>query len=148
MKTEPLPPLPRQKKQDEAEFGVSFRRWWATAGLPSASFELKHTHGEAFCPLSEVSDAQIAHGMMIERGGDLIRVLGGSGEPDYVALKGSPAYIVVRYPSCFVLVRVPAWVAERARGTRSSLTEARAQEIAEVVVNVRGPPRGSKSQRQ
>lgn len=141
-----LPPLPKQNKTLEADFGVTFRAWIESHRelFPhSATFELKQTDGKASLNFSEVSATQIAYGATIEREGALIRVQGMNGEPDYAWMApDARAYVVIEYPQGFCIIRVSAFVAERNASARKSLTYERAWVIASHVVKTRGPPVG------
>ena len=125
-----LPNLPRLHQKKEADFGVTFRHW-IEGQMPegSQSFELKHTRGRDYLPLKEVKPEQIAYGMRIKRTGELIRVQGTRGEPDYIWIKG-PAWIVIRYPKAFVIIDVDVFSNEKT----ASLTFTRACQIATNVV--------------
>lgn len=132
MKTvEILPELTKQLKRREADFGLQFRKW-VKPGV-GAAFELKHSHGADSLPYDAVEPEQLAWLTEIKLKGRLVRVMGGTGEPDYVWSQG-PAFIVIRYPSMFCLVDVLVFVAEEKDSTRRSLTAPRAREIAEIVV--------------
>ena len=69
--------------------------------------------------------------------GTLIRVQGTAGEPDYVYLRNAPAYVVIYFAKSktFHLIDVEAFLSEKTRSKRKSLTSVRASEIS--VVSVR-----------
>lgn len=134
-----LPPLPKQNKTLEADFGVVFRAWVEShrALFPHcASFELKQTDGAPSLSFSEVKAKQVAYSTSIEREGELIRVQGMNGEPDYNWLApDTKTYVVIKYPAGFCVIRMSAFIAERERSARKSLTWERAWVIASHVVS-------------
>lgn len=128
-----LPPLPKQNKQKEANFGVRLRRWVESMpDLTTGSLEIKHTRGKPSFPFREFKPEQQAFAHMIEFGekGCLIRVQGTNGEPDYIFMKKEPAYVVIRYPDYFYAIRVKDFIEEKKTSTRKSLVESRAAAIA------------------
>lgn len=131
-----MPPLPKQREDAEAQFGLIFRRYWESSGDPTASYELKHTLGADSLPFSAVKSAQIAYAHKISGSGVLIRVIGSDGQPDYVGMRGEPAYVVIRYPKFWCIIAMAEFVAERDRGVRKSLLSTRAREIARVIIEV------------
>ena len=132
--TDFLPPLPKQHKTKEADFGLVFRRWAEGQGFTGSEFfELKDTRGALSLPFSAVEVEQIAYMTEIQFKGRLTRIEGHVGEPDYGWLKG-PCYVVVRYPSCFCVISLMDFVSEEKESVRRSLTCARAREIAKWVV--------------
>ena len=130
-----LPELPKQNKSTEADFGLTFRKW-IRANPPKVMgevYELKHTRGEDYLAFDAVEPEQVAYGGKIEARGELVRVMGSRGEPDYIWVHG-PSWIVVKYPTFWCMIRRDKWLWERNMGKRKSLTSARAREIADVVV--------------
>ena len=131
-----LPPLPKQRRQHEAEFGLLFRRWIEKHPRPSGSYELKDAHGEDRLPFARLKAEQVAYANKINHGGALIRVLGINGEPDYVWLYRAPAYVVIRYPRCFTIIDVGDYVWERDNTKHRSLSVDRAKVVAIEVVDL------------
>jgi len=131
-----MPPLPKQHKQKEADFGVRFRHYVEShPGMPIGSYELKDTHGKDSLPFDTVEPSQLAYGHMIQsEKGAFIRVQGLRGEPDYIYLKLTQAFVVINYPDYFAIIEMDAFVKEKADSKRKSLTSIRAKEIAWKVV--------------
>ena len=130
-----LPDLPKQNKSAEADFGLRFRKWIAEH-RPTESgvaYELKHCRGESSIPFDAVEPEQLAYGGKIEARGELVRVMGSRGEPDYLWVHG-PSWIVCGYVGFWCMIRRDRWIWERNMGKRKSLTADRAKEIAELVV--------------
>ncbi len=134
-----LPNLPRQVKKREADFGIRFRRWIEQNPRGSAAYELKQVEGPSM-PFSDVQDHQIAALMMAKsKGGILWKIADDScGQKpfDYFYLKKEPAYIVIKYPDFFCIIDVEAFVVERDKSTRKSLTDTRAREISIITVKL------------
>ena len=130
-----MPPLPKQNKKKEADFGVQFRAWWNKNPL-QGEIEIKDTRGKDSLAFSEVSADQIAIGLMAtSRKGVLVRRSAGTiGGADYSGLVQSPYWIVIKYPKGFVIISLSTFLLERDRSPRKSLTWARAQDIAVIVV--------------
>lgn len=126
-----LPDLTKQLKRREAEFGLQFRKW-VKPGI-GVAFELKHTHDADSLEFSEVKSEQLAYLVTIKLKGELLRIMGGNGEPDYVWVCG-PAFVVIRYPTMFCLIDVIVFTEEEKDSIRRSLTAKRAREIAKIVV--------------
>ncbi len=134
-----LPDLPQQHKDPEAHFGLVFRKWLKahkSVYSDSCTFELKHTRGSLSLPYAALESAQIAYASAVSGDGELIRVTGTQGEPDYVWLVSVPAYIVIRYPTFWCIILVHDFVWERNMGKRKSLLAERAREIALTIVEV------------
>ena len=134
-----LPDLPKTKQDQEAEFGLLFRKWINAHKDyfdESCSFELKHTRGEDYLPYDELGAAQIAYASKITGEGVLVRVIGSDGQPDYIWMRHAPSHIAIRYPKFWCVLLVGDFVWERNMGKRKSLTSARAREIAIKVVEV------------
>lgn len=130
-----LPPLPKQNKKKEADFGIIFRRWWERNPLPG-NFELKQTNGKDSIPFWAVEPDQIAFGMAAgSKKGVLARVsVGTTGCGDYIGLVSSPSWIVIKYPGVFHIIATEVFVMESKRNKRKSLLESRAREIATISV--------------
>ena len=124
-----LPELPKQNKQDEAAFGLLFRSWHRKS-MVEGVFELKHSKGKAVIRRDVVEAGQVAWGMEIMTKGRLIRVIGSTGEPDYVWAK-CPSYVVVRWVGCFTLIRMDVWI-----GMGKTIKEDEAKQKALVVVSL------------
>ena len=128
-----LPPLPKQHKKKEADFGLVFREW--IEGHPdlldSSSIELKHTRGRPTFNLKEWKKNQriFAYRIRSEKG-CLIRVEGLNGEPDYNWYRNAPAYLAIKYPKGFVVIDT-AMIPDQ-----KSLTYAQACAIAHRIVHV------------
>ncbi len=135
-----LPPLPKQYKTKEADFGVELRDWIMKNPRYACSIETKQTTKPSIS-FNSVEQKQLNFGMAIKSNkGVLIRVQGINGEPDYVYLRNNPAYITIKYPKGFVLIDVETFIQEKERSKRKSLTWDRAKDIAiKVVVKNRGP---------
>lgn len=117
-------------KKREADFGILFRHWLRANPMFSAAFELKQTTKDCI-PFSSVEEHQLLYLAAIRSNkGTLIRVQGTGGEPDYIYLRNSPAYVVFKYPKSFHIIGIEAFILEKGRSKRKSLTEARAKEIS------------------
>lgn len=131
-----MPPLPKQNKKREADFGVEFRHWIEKNPRYSCSLEIKRTVTDSI-PFSEIKPEQIAWALSISGPkGALIRVQGLTGEPDYIWCCNMPAYVVIRYPKSFYLIHIDAFVLEKQQSKRRSLSSARAQKISTIVVEL------------
>jgi penicillin-binding protein-related factor A (putative recombinase) len=131
-----LPPLPKQHKQQEADFSVKFRHWLEANPRISSSFEIKNTRGKNYLNYSEIKPEQINYAQAIQDNnkGVLIRVQGMSGEPDYIYLRNEPALFVIKYPKAFCIINVNNLVHEMKTYKKKSLDFSRAQAIAIVTI--------------
>lgn len=131
----PLPDLPKQHKKKEADFGITFRHWWERRPF-NGNFELKHTRGESSLPFSAVESEQIvvANAASGNKGILLRLVKGTIGSSDYIGQVLQQTYIVIRYPKFFCLITFEAFMAEKSRSQRKSLTSERAREISKIIV--------------
>lgn len=127
-----LPQLPKKIKQDEAKFGLKFRKWLDEHPMMSCTFEMKDTRGSTSLPFSEVGQEQRMHGLRTGSDkGNLIRIQTGTpGAPDYAYYRKAPAFIVIRYPKSFQIISVETFMHEEKRSKRRSLLESRAKEIS------------------
>jgi len=130
-----LPNLPQINNQQEAKFGIAFRKWWEAHPM-EGSFELKDTLSKDYLSFSDVKPQQIAYGMRI-RGdkGALIRVVGLDGNPDYIGMVRQPSWIVIKFPGFFCIISVERFHLESQLSKRRSLTSARAKDISVVVIH-------------
>lgn len=132
-----LPPLPKQNKKPEADFGIELKHWVEKnfQTMYTSSIETKHTHGKDYFLYSELSDDQIAFALRVSSDkGAWVRVQGLNGESDYIFLRNEPAYFVIKYPDCFCFITVGNLLFEKEKSKRKSLTSERACEIAWKVV--------------
>lgn len=132
----PLPTLPKQIRGQEAAFGIEFRRWWEKHSIPG-NFELKHTKGAQSLSFAAVEIDQVHVGTMAySRSGILLRVtVGTPGAPDYIGQTNQITWIVIRYPAAFHIISLEAFLMEKKRSTRKSLTSERAESIATITVH-------------
>jgi hypothetical protein len=130
-----MPPLPRQNKSKEADFGLIFRKWWEK-NLLGGEFELKDTRGKPNFAFSDVSDDQMTIATLaVGNKGVLVRRTAGTiGGADYSGLVRSPYWLVIRFPKGWCIISFETFALERSRSKRKSLTWERAQEIATIVV--------------
>lgn len=130
-----LPNLPKQIRGSEAGFGIEFRRWWEKHPL-QGNFELKHTKGANSLPFAAVEPDQVIMGnAAYSRKGTLVRVtVGTPGAPDYIGQKNQITWIVIRYPTAFYVISLEAFLMEKKRSTRKSLTAQRAEAICTIAV--------------
>ncbi len=129
-----LPPLPKQYKTKESDFGIELREWLMKNPRYACSIETKQT-AKPYISFNVVEQKQLNFGMAVKSNkGVLIRVQGIQGEADYIYLRNNPAYITIKYPKGFVLIDVETFIQEKARSRRKSLTWDRAKEIAIKVV--------------
>lgn len=129
-----MPPLPKQNKKREADFGIQLRAWLENNPRFSCALELKQTTTNSIL-LSSIDQKQIAFGLQMRSDkGILIRVQGIQGEPDYIWCRNMPSYIVVRYPKSFHLIPVESIALEQKRS--KSLNAQRAEAISTVSVSL------------
>lgn len=127
-----LPDLPQQNQKKEADFGLKLKKWMVKNPMYSCALETKYSKGNTFT-MSEVEPEQLAWGMKIRSNeGVMVRVIGRTGEPDYIWCRNMPSYIVIKYPKMFCLIAVPTFIQERDK--QKSLTQSRASDIATIVV--------------
>lgn len=127
---ETLPPLPRVLKQREAAFGMLFRSWILKNRLPTGAYELKQTKTNTFL-FSALEDAQIAYLLRIKGSkGELVRVQGLKGEPDYIYMRRSSAWVVIKYPRSFHVIDIDTFLEEKKVSKHKSLSAARATELS------------------
>lgn len=127
---ERLPKLPRVLKQKEASFGVQFRHWILQKRLPTGAYELKQTTATAI-PFSALGDDQIAYLLRIKGSkGEIVRVQGVKGEPDYIYMRRSSAWVVIKFPRSFHVIDIDTFLEEKKNSKRRSLTAARATELS------------------
>jgi hypothetical protein len=121
----------------EADFGLKFRKWIMANPQLSASFELKDTRGEHSLPFNAWEEEQINHALRNRSNkGNLIRIEKGTpGSPDYVYYRNSPSWVVIKYPKGFVIISPDAFIMERDKRKRKSLTWDRAKDIAFKVIH-------------
>lgn len=135
-----LPELPARHKAQEAEFGLVFRKWinkYSEQWTDSCAFELKHTRGATAFAFSELSIEQIAFAASTEVRGELVRIPGTKGEPDYEWMApGTVTYVVIRYPKFWCIIPKVDVVAEKKASKRKSLSVERAREIAINVIDL------------
>lgn len=131
-----LPELPRTLNRQESKFSIIFRRWWEANPLPG-EIELKDTRGKNYLAFSEVSDEQIIVGTKAgTRKGILVRcTVGTTGRADYSGLVNSLYWVVIRYPTAFHVISLEAFLMEKKRSARKSLTSERAESIATITVH-------------
>lgn len=125
-------------KKREADFGVLLRHWVMANPLKhTATFETKQTTGSSI-PFSCFESNQIIYAQAIRESpkGVFIRVQGTSGEPDYIYLYKEPSFVVIRYPKTFHVIGVDAFLIEREKSKRKSLTEDRARAISVISVDL------------
>lgn len=122
--------MPRVLKQKEAAFGVQFRAWVLKKRLPTGAYELKQTKINTFL-FSALEDEQIAYLLRIKGSkGELIRVQGLKGEPDYIYMRRSSAWVVIKFPRSFHVIDIDTFLEEKKNSKRRSLTAARATELS------------------
>lgn len=130
-----LPEIPRQRKTQEADFGLEFRKWVEKELPATAGFEHKTTSGKNYLPFAAVKPLQIGVGMKIKGKGILIRVQSGtSGAPDYIWLRKENSFIVIDYPKGFAIIDVIVFHNEAEGSIARSLTWERACDIAYKVI--------------
>ncbi len=129
-----LPELPKQHKKKEADFGVRLRKWLRENPTFSCAYEVKYTPTNSL-PFNALEDHQRTYLKAIKSPkGELIRVQGVNGEPDYIWLRNFPACVVIKYPHSFHLIDVDTFVMEDTRSKRRSLTSERAEAISIISV--------------
>ncbi len=126
-------------KKQEADFSVLLRHYLKANPLPlSCPIECKDTRGKDSFFYSELKEEQINNALAsTSNKGNLIRISSGTiGGPDYAYFRNSPAYIVIKYPKGFVFIDIQTLTTEKDRSRRKSLTWERAQEIANIAVDL------------
>lgn len=126
-----LPPLPKQYKRLEADFGVKLRdELLRVHKHKTAVFELKQCEGPSL-PFDDLKPEQIAY-LKSAKGskGVVLRNTGRNGEPDYALFRNAPAWVVVKYKKSFYGIDIDDFLFERDRSKRRSLTKERAYEIS------------------
>lgn len=123
-------------KKREADFGVLFRHWIKANPRFSCAFELKQTSAKSI-PFSALEEHQADYLQAIKGSkGVLIRVQGVNGEPDYIYLRNHPACIVVKFPGEFSIIDIDAFMLEKKRSIRKSLTIDQAEKISILTVKL------------
>lgn len=125
----------------ESKSAILFRHWLRANPLYTCSIEMKDAGSSNSLPFNAVTESQRNYALGITRGkvGIFMRIEAVSeGMPDYIYMKHEPAYICVKYRSCFTLIDIETFILEDKRSKRRSLTEARAKEIAQKVINTKG----------
>lgn len=124
-----LPELPKQLKKRESALGLKLRQWVENA-TGSCVFELKQTT-EPSILFDCVGPQQIAHLMSAKsHEGILMKNQDKNGFPDYSYHRHSPAWVVIRYPRSFYVIDIEAFLMEKKRSKRKSLTSKRADQIS------------------
>lgn len=125
-----MPPLPQFNKKKEATFGIVFRKWIKSKGFQSSGWELKQTETDSIA-FNVVKDKQVYWMLALSsEKGALIRVIGATGEPDYIWGRNMPCHVFIKYPKGFVGITIRDFVKEKKESARKSLTWSRAKEIA------------------
>jgi len=131
-------------KKREADFGTLFRHWLKANPIISAAFELKQTK-KAYIAFSEVKDhqlealqaAQSKQGILYKAPDDSRGI-----KPfDYFYLRNALSFVVIKYRKFFVLIEVDEFIKEKKKSLRKSLTEAKAKEIASLVIELSAFPK-------
>lgn len=137
-----MPPLPKQHKKKEADFGIMFRKWLETHPMQSAPFEHKHTRGSDRFYYRELKDEQIHKALAAKTAkGSLIRVEKGTiGAGDYAYYSNGPSWIVIKYPQFFVIIDIEAFVKYKDSVKSKSMTSVEALKISHIAV---GSPHGA-----
>lgn len=120
-------------KFQEADFSITLRHYLKANPLPvSCPLEVKDTRGKDSFPYAELKEEQINNALASKSSrGNLIRIsVGTIGAPDYSYYRNAPAYVVVKYPALFCIIDIEAFVMERDRSKRKSLTVDRAVAIS------------------
>lgn len=136
-----LPSLPKKIKNDEAKFGLKFRKWIEVnySHIVSCPLETKDSRGKSDFPFAEVKEPQ-RHILMKAKSdkGVLIRVQTGTpGAPDYNFYRNSPAFVVIKYPRGFEMIDIENFIREDKKSKKRSLSYARAGEISVLSVKLK-----------
>ncbi len=128
-----LPKLPKKIKNNEALFGLKFRKWIEKNPMLTGSFELKDARERGYFPFSELGELQVAHALRNKSDkGNLIRITVGTiGSPDYVYFRNSYSWIVINYKHGFEIIDIETLLLEVKKG-KKSLTAQRAKELSTV----------------
>ena len=132
-------------KKSEQSFTTYFQHWLKDEFLPDKdscafAFEIKHTRGKDSFPFSEVKDHQIKALLAVQTSGLVYKIADdtiGYRPFDCFAMKKCQSYIVIKYNKFFVLIDVNDFIFEKNNFPRKSLTERRATDIAELVINTK-----------
>lgn len=130
-----MPPLTKQNKTKEADFGLVFRKWWEKNPL-QGEIELKDTRGKPNFAFSEISHEQeVICRLAISKRGVLVRRSSGTtGGADYSGLVSSPYWVAIRYPKFFLVISLETLLLERDRSKKKSLSADRAKAISIITV--------------
>ncbi len=127
----------KNMKHQESKASILFRHWIKANPRISGSYEIKDSRGKSSISFSEITQQQLDYGLAIKsKKGVFIRVQGVNGEPDYIYLRNAPAYIVIKYPQQFSIIDIEAFILEKERSKRKSLTADRARAISITTIAV------------
>lgn len=115
-----------------------FRRWWEKHPL-AGEIELKDTKGKDSLPFKAFEhDQEVIARIATEGKGVLVRrTVGTAGGADYSGLtRDIPYWIAIKYPHGFEVIAIGAFLLEKKRSTRKSLTSDRAREISTISVKI------------
>lgn len=134
-----LPNLPQIKEKKETNFGTEiFRKWLEKkTDWPSSAFELKQTESNSL-PFSAVLPHQIIALLQAKNRGLIFKPSDdsrGSKPCDYLFLKKTCAWIVIKYSKSAEVIDIDAFLLERDRSVRKSLTAERAKKISTISIS-------------
>jgi len=126
-----MPPLPKINKTKEADFGITFRRWFEKHPM-TGTFELKDIRGNKRFYLREWKERQkiFAEAIRYSTKGVLIRNRDTEGIPDYSGYFNAPSFVVINFPEGFCIISGDALALDK----RKSLTFSEASDLSYLVV--------------
>lgn len=133
-----MPPLPKQNKKKEADFGVKLHKFYKENPSFTCAIEIKQTETDSI-PFSEVKEEQLNYALAIRSDkGVLMRIVAVvEGMPDYIYMRNEPSWICIKYAKRgFVFISPDRFILERDSSKRKSLLWSRACEIASKVVKL------------
>lgn len=132
-----MPPLPKQNKKKEADFGIKLRDFYKKNPDFTCAIETKQTQTDSI-PFSEVKEAQLAFALAIRSDkGILMRIVPVvEGMPDYIYMRNEASWICIKYPKGFVFISPDRFILERDSSKRKSLLWSRACEIGSKIIKL------------
>lgn len=133
-----MPPLPKQNKKKEADFGVKLHKFYKENPSFTCAIETKQTQTDSI-PFSAVTEEQLQWALLIRSDkGVLIRIHPFiEGMPDYIYMRNEPSWICIKYAKRgFVFISPDRFILERDTSKRKSLLWSRACEIASKIVKL------------
>lgn len=126
-------------KKREASFTLRFRAWLRANPMHSGAYELKQTETHSL-PFDAVKDHQVDALVASKSKDGFLYKIGDDSRGfkpfDCFYLRNSFAWVVIKYPTLFVIIDIDAFLLEKQRSSRKSLTSMRAVDISHTVVKL------------